>query len=414
MQVAQFYCLIKLLSVSIKNMKILKKITSLSLIMMLMVLTSGVVNVNKALAASMTASKDTATRLKISTTADHTIVTTLPTGVDFDSTGNTDMLRFDFASTFSTSGTWVTGDFTFNDGTARTVQAVAQGAGTVDCTVSAGVNNVCVAIDTTGFAFYVKPSATYTASATAATITFTIDGTTTDGTLTNPASAGSAALDLAACDEVASCTTSFTSSHTAATALGIADDDQVTVTATVNSSLTFDLDANTSGTGDTVAPYTVALGTITTVDTRVSGATDSVNRIMMDLDTNAASGVVVTVKDANGTNGLVSTSVPADNINSADGTMADGTENYGLCVISVTQTLGTLSKASPYNSGTCAADSETNDIQALTTSGENIVSSAAPISGGRAQIAVNAAISGITPAHSDYTDTLTFIATSTF
>jgi hypothetical protein len=94
--------------------------------------------------------------------------------------------------------------------------------------------------------------------------------------------------------------------------------------------------------------------------------------------------------------------------------MADGTENYGLCVISVTQTLGTLSKASPYNSGTCAADSETNDIQALTTSGENIVSSAAPISGGRAQIAVNAAISGITPAHSDYTDTLTFIATSTF
>jgi hypothetical protein len=195
----------------------------------------------------------------------------------------------------------------------------------------------------------------------------------------------------------------------------IIDDDLVNISATVNQSITFDLDVGTAGSEDTGTPYNVALGTVTVTDTRVSGATDSVNRIMMDLNTNATGGAVVTVRNTNGANGLVSTSVPADNINSADGAMIDGTENYGLCVISVTQTTGTLAKASPYDTGSCAADTETNDIQGLTTTGENIINtSGAPIAAGRAQIAVNAAISGVTVAHSDYTDTLTFIATATF
>ena len=94
--------------------------------------------------------------------------------------------------------------------------------------------------------------------------------------------------------------------------------------------------------------------------------------------------------------------------------MADGTENYGLCVVAVSQTTGTLSKASPYNSGSCAGNTETNDVQGLTTTGENIVTSTAPLGAGRAQIAVNGAISTSTPAHTDYTDTLTFVATATF
>ncbi len=178
--------------------------------------------------------------------------------------------------------------------------------------------------------------------------------------------------------------------------------------------MTFDLDTSVAD-GETATPYSVALGTITTTDTRVSGSTDSINMIIAELDTNATGGAVVTVRNANGSNGLVSTSVPADNIGSADGAMVDGTENYGLCVISVTQTTGTLAKASPYNAGTCATNSETNDIQALTTTGENILNTtSAPIAGAHAEISVNAAISGVTVAHSDYTDTLTFIATGTF
>jgi hypothetical protein len=365
-----------------------------------------------AIAASMTSSKDTATRLKVSTTADHVIVFTLPTGVNFDSTGQTDVIRADFASTFSQGGTWQASDFTFNDGTARTVTNVSAGSGTITCTPSAGVNNVCVAIDTTALIFSVVPDSTYTASANAATVTFTIFGTTTTGTgtLTNPASVANTAIDIAHCDEVASCTSSFTTTNSSQIAFAIADDDQVTVTAVVGSSITFDIDTSVAD-GETSAPYSVALGTITTADTRISGTTDSVNMIILEGDTSGAGGMVVTVRNANGANGLVSTSTPADDIGSADGTMANGTENYGLCV--ATGTLAGFSRAAPYNTDSCATNS-LNGVQALTTTGENIISSATPFNGGHAEVLVHGAISTGTVAHNDYTDTLTFIATGTF
>lgn len=368
-------------------------------------------------AAAITSSKDTMTSVKISTLSDHSIVFTLPTGIDFDSTGTTDILRVDFPSTFSQTGTWVTGDFTFNDGTSRTVEAVAQGGGTIDCTVAAGVNNVCVAIDTTAHIFSIKPSSSYTASATAAIVTFTIDGTASDGTLTNPASATTAvapnAIAIAQCDNVASCTSAFTSSHSSSISPGIADDDTVNVSATVDPYLTFDIDtAASGGTGESGTPYNVAFGTITTVDTRISGATDSVQMIVLESDTNAASGVVVTVKNANGANGLKSTSVPADDIGSADGTIANGTENYGLCVD--TASIVGFARAVPYNSGTCVTDTIGNAVQGLTTAGENIVSTTGPIASAHAEVIANAAISATTPPHADYADTLTFIATGTF
>lgn len=398
----------------IKRFKKLSKFTS---VFTMLAMLSVIVAPRPAGAASMTAVKDTMTRLEISTTADHTITFTLPTGVDFDRAGNTDVLRVDFAhsSAFTQSGTWAVGDFTFNDGTGRTINAVAQGAGTIDCTVGAGVNNVCVAIDTTNHIFTIKPSADYTASATAAVVTFTIDGTTSDGTLTNPSSAASYSVDSAMCDETASCTSSFTSSHTGYASVGITDDDTVAVTATVNSSLTFDLDAASGGgDGESSAPYTVDLGTVTTTDTRVSGTTDTVQMIVVEADTNATGGVVVTVQNTNGANGLVSTSVGADDIDSADGTMADGTENYGLCVDDDGGDLSGFSIAGGFTGDACDADSETNVIEGLTTTPANILSTSAPVSAAHAEVIVNAAIAGTTVAHTDYTDALTFIATATF
>lgn len=179
-------------------------------------------------------------------------------------------------------------------------------------------------------------------------------------------------------------------------------------------SLTFDIDtASGGGSGESSAPYSVDLGTVTITDTRVSGTTDGIQMVVLEGDlTGSSSGMVVTVRNANGTNGLVSTSVPGDNINSADGTMADGTENYGLCV--ATAGLSGFSRAAPYNSGTCAVDSETNDVQALTTGGENIVSTSGDVTAAHAEVIVNAAISTTTAAHNDYADTITFIATGTF
>ncbi|HTK04831.1 MAG TPA: hypothetical protein VL500_04560, partial [Candidatus Eisenbacteria bacterium] len=259
--------------------------------------------------------------------------------------------------------------------------------------------------------FTVEVGTAYTPSASAATITFTIRWTTTDGTLTNPSSAGTQAISYAMCDETAGCSTTFVSSHSSTVQVPIVDSDQVTVSASVDASLTFDIDTSVAD-AETVAPYSVALGSITTADVRVSGSTDSVNMIILEGDTNAGGGMVVTVRNANGTAGLVSTSTPTHDINSATATMAAGTENYGLCV--ATGALTGFSRAGGYSSTTCALNSNTNGVVALSTTDATMLSTAGPMSGGHAEVVVNGAISATTNAHSDYADTLTFIATSTF
>jgi hypothetical protein len=398
------------------NKSVLSKFASSITMVALILVTSFGPQLVEALAN--TASKDTSTRTQISTTADHTIVFTLPTGIDFDSTTQTDAIHIDFPASFTLGGTWVAGDFTLNDGTGRTSVTPAQGAGIIDCTVAAGVNNFCVAIDTTNNIFTIKPSSSYTASATGATITFGIDGTATDGTLTNPASVAATNIDFQVCDEVAACTSAFTASHSSQVAYGIIDDDTVAVTASVNSSITFDLDttaADTCGSTESAAPYAVALGSITSADTRVSGVTDGVNHICVDLDTNASGGAVVTINNANGTNGLVSTSVPADDIDSVTGSVGDNTENYGVCIVSVAASSGTLDDEGLYDADTCAANSETNNVKTLSTTPGNIFdTNGLPIAGGRGQIAVNASINSAQQSHNDYTDALTFIAVATF
>jgi len=237
----------------------------------------------------------------------------------------------------------------------------------------------------------------------------------------NPSTTGSFSVSLSVGD----------GADTGTLAVPINDDDTVTINATVDVSITFDIDVGASGANcdavggaspcdstigasDNVG-YVVELGSITTTDTRVSGVTDAVNLIMLDLDTNGSGGAVVTVANANGGNGLVSSSVGGDNINSTEGAVSDGTENYGLCVDSVTQTGGTMAISAPYTANGCDEDTEGNDVDDLTTAAESIVdSSGEPVSGGRVEILVQASISGITPAHNDYTDDLTFIATGTF
>lgn len=178
--------------------------------------------------------------------------------------------------------------------------------------------------------------------------------------------------------------------------------------------ITFDIDtASGGGNGESNTPYAVALGTITTTDTRVSGTTDGIQMVVLEGSVGGASGMTVTVRNANGTSGLVSTGTPTSNINSADGAIVDGTENYGLCV--ATSGLIGFTIATPYASNTCATNSETNDVEALSSVGEDILNTAgAAMTTGHAEVIVNGAISNVTPSHTDYTDTITFIATATF
>lgn len=190
----------------------------------------------------------------------------------------------------------------------------------------------------------------------------------------------------------------------------IVDSDQVSVTATVNQTLTFDLDAAATDT-ETNSPYAVALGVLSASAVTRSG-TGGVYMIIAEGGTNASGGMNVTVNNAFGANGLVSTSVPTDKITSTTGTMAIGTANYGLCV--ATTNLTGFARATGYTSDTCALASGTNQIRGLSTTPTSILTSTAPVATGHAEIVVNAEISAITPAHADYTDTLTFIATSSF
>jgi hypothetical protein len=197
-------------------------------------------------------------------------------------------------------------------------------------------------------------------------------------------------------------------------AVAIVDDDQVTVTSNVDPILQFDIDTSTATSADTTAPYRVDFGTLDSTQTNVSGEAD-INYIMIDLSTNATSGAVVTLRNDNGTQGLVSASSPGDVIANAAGTMVTGTENYGFCVQATSEALGeSFEKAGSYATGTCADQADGNYVQALSVSDAPILSASGPIFEGRAVISGSAAASILSEAHDDYMDTLTFIATATF
>ena len=79
-------------------------------------------------------------------------------------------------------------------------------------------------------------------------------------------------------------------------------------------SITFDIDtAADFSNSESSTPYSVPLGTLATGSIKRS---DSSSVRMIVVEAESSHGRVVTVQNANGSNGLVSTSAPADNINS--------------------------------------------------------------------------------------------------
>jgi hypothetical protein len=188
-------------------------------------------------------------------------------------------------------------------------------------------------------------------------------------------------------------------------------DDSVPITATVNQSISFSLNVALTNTGGVQA---VALGTLTTA--AASGSSDAsgtIYPIWANISSNSSGGSSVSVVSAKGA--LKSTAVSTDTIPSATATMTAGTANYGICIKSVSQTSGaTLTKGANFNGATCTNTPTGNTVGALTTSAQSLLTAATPINAGVGEIMVDAENSAITPAHSDYSDTLTFIATSTF
>jgi hypothetical protein len=339
-------------------MKQTLKMRVLSGITAVMTVGSIILPASFAKAASPTSVSDTLSREKITTSSTHLLVATLP------AFANTQTVTFSYAVATT--------------GLETSTPSCALGTGT--CTASASGNTLTVTCTAVGGCSGVLTLGTFVGS--------------------NEGTAGSKTVTIAGSGGVSG---SF--------AIPLVDEDQVSVTASVDPTITFDIDTAPTDTESAIA-YSVSLGTLDTSSVKRSDAT--INSIWIDLATNAKGGAVVTVTSTKAS--LKSTSVPTDAIDSTTASMAAGTENYGLCVAQSTETTGgPFAENAPFNGATCV-DGAVNTVGTLNAASAQTIlnSTSLPLSGGRAKIRVNAAISSITPAHNDYADTLTFIATGTF
>lgn len=343
-----------------------RKFVAKTLVAIICILAISGMNAKTVFALAATSMKDTLTREKAATSSAHVVSMTLPAGGI--STGG--LLTVTYPGSFSTL---------------TTTPDVVCGAGTATASLATTV-------------------LTLTGGATPCTGTLVVGGVT-PFTSTNPA-AGTYTVTLAGSAGI-----------TGTFAVVIVSEDQVSITASVDPSITFNVGANLgcsgafSGNGGTVA-----LGAITTGAVATSNGT-TVNNICTRVTTNAGSGAAVTVRSLNAA--LTSTSTPAHTIASATATLAGGTNGYGLCAGSTsdsgrdsTTPAGSVPAASSPFSSTCTNTG--HQVGQLTTGTQTVWTIAGPSQNAYFNLYVKAAISGTQPAHTDYADTLTFIATATF
>ena len=203
--------------------------------------------------------------------------------------------------------------------------------------------------------------------------------------------------------------------------ISITGDDQITVAANVDPSLTFNVgtqatatscDGTFSGNGGTLALGVLSPSSVTSSDAA------TVDHVCTRVSVNATGGAAVTVKSLNA--GLKSTSASSDIIASATGTLVSGTPGYGLCVGSGVGDTGkdttTPVSASPLAASPFASTCSTSahNVGGLTASAQNLWTLSPSSQNAFARIFLKAAISATTPAHNDYTDTLTFVASGTY
>ncbi len=165
--------------------------------------------------------------------------------------------------------------------------------------------------------------------------------------------------------------------------------------ATENPYLTFDIDVAPTDT-ESSPPYTVSMGALS-----VGSVSTANDKIWVDFATNAQNGGMVYVYGLN--NGLRSTAVNYT-IDSASANLAVAQKGFGIRE----NTVSNLSFVSPYN----VASDNVGIVD--TTIRELLSSSNAPVVSGRASVLIKAKPENTTPASSDYTDTLTLIASGNF
>lgn len=378
----------------------IKKFISSIVIIALIVMTSGIFSPMTAMAASITSARDILERQQATTVSNHELYFVIPSNI---SSGQTLTLAF---TGFTGMSSIVFGDVDFAESSSAvctTPSLFTAGdktlAGTASSTtwgVSSTASNVVLTAGTTGAGLFTGGHCARILIGSNATT-----GVTGTNRLSN-GSVGTATIAIT------------TPSDTGSLLIPIDDGDVVTVSANVAEVVSFDIDVGFT-TGDNGAPYTVPLGNLSTSDV-IRSNTSTIRQIFLDGSTNAYGGFNVSVKNANGAEGLKSASVGTDYIPNTAGAMAGGVAKYGICVdtasISGWTTTGTTFSTSP-----CIVNGTVNYVPALSNVTPTTMLTQTvpgPVMSAHAAVQVNAAASLTTPAHSDYADTLYFIATGTF
>jgi hypothetical protein len=421
-----------------------KSVSLLTIVTFVTYMLTALILVGHARAASITVASDLLTRLQVSTLSSHKLTFTMDAGTSF-AAGET--MTFDFHGTgtgFTLSSSIATTDVTFNDGTSRTVFAVANN-GAPDCT-GAGSNDVVLGTNTTTGVITIELCTGATASASGAVVVFKL-GVAAGGTnrVTNNATAGSYEIHIAG-----------TFGDTGEVEIPVVDDDTVNVTGYIDTFLTFDIDTaatdvqcdaaggsspcDSYGGATDNTGYVVDLGEMTTSAVNNSGdsvghadgGTGAINYVWFDTSTNAAGGVAVTLVSYFGLNNVDGT--PSSLISALEGpgstneirsvpsaaetTITAGSGLYGFAFTNGgTNTVATGTAATIATNYDMDTVGEYGWVPSQATSGTGspatIYSSTAALDTSRTQFEV-AAAPDAQDGTGTYTDQLTFIATGTF
>jgi len=326
---------------------------------------------NQIESASLTSISDTMSRLKVSASSNHTISFVTPTGV-----GAGEKIKITFSDNFASGLNGV--DYAdmdlADDGSDLALAATCSGA-----TWGAAVSTRTITF--TSCTGTIAGSSTVTVEiGTNATY-----GGNGDTQIVNPSSAGSNTISIAT-------TTSGDSNiDTGALAVPIMSEDQVTVSATVDPSITSSLDASTC-----------ALGTLTSSSTGFCSYTNTVN-------TNAGSGYAATLISADTNGRLCSPSpgtctnyIPAEGGNNV---VTQGTSEYGAGTSRSGQTLAQYTTCANNNNQPATALSDTTAKQYASATG--------PVSNHQTTLCHAATVSG-SQAAGNYSHTVTSITTGNF
>lgn len=347
--------------------------------------------ISRTRAAAVTSFSDVLSTIKESVVANHTLTFTINDGWD-----STETLTIDFPDTFNTSGFANTEpeDFDITDDGAE--QTLVASGGCTASPLEIEVTTVNTTTDTFTFTRCSGDASIASGSVVVLEIgTHATTGSTGNDQITNQTATENNSNSLV--------TLGGTFAGTGTLALEIVADNDVTVNATVDPSIT----CSFSG-------LTTTFTSLTTGAVSTAGSTTAIT-----ISTNAANGVSVTVRDdGNGTNpGLFRSASPTYLIGSADSsynnlvTLAAGTDGYGAKAVSSGGSGAALTVDGRFD-----ASGGANEVGGLEVGAANAVSIAAG-TGAMANrvltITYMAAVSGLAPAGS-YTDNVTYVCTGIF